>query len=74
MGMRKREKHFLENNPEYIVIYYALLKEARVWNGSGQYWLGKESEKRAKYLLEGDIKGYEKVPKSEKLFYKTKRF
>ena len=74
MGKRRREKHFLENNPEYIVIYYALLKEARVWNGSGQYWLGRESEKRAKYLLEGDIKGYEKVPKSEELFYKTKRF
>ena len=71
--MRKREKHFLEKNSKYIVIYYILLKEARVWNGSGQYWLGKESEKRAKYLLEGDVKSYEEYPKSEDLFYKTKR-
>ena len=54
--MRKTEKHFLEKNPKYIVIYYTLLKEARTWNSMGQYWLGKESEKRAKYLLEGDVK------------------
>ena len=71
--MRKTEKHFLENNPKYNVIYYTLLKEARTWNSMGQYWLGKESEKRAKYLLEGDVKSYEKYPKSEDLFYKTKR-
>ena len=69
----KREKHFLEKNPEYIIIYYTLLKEARVWNSIGQYWLGRTSEIRAKYLLEGNVDEYKKIPRSESLFRKTKK-
>ena len=54
MGYRKgnkQESHLLETQPEYNLIYQRLLKEARVWNNSGQYWLGAESIRKAKELL-----------------------
>ena len=71
---RKTEKHFLEKNPEYIVIYYRLLKEATIWNNMAQYWLGKETMNKANYLLEGNIEDYNKtILKSEDLLYKTKK-
>ena len=58
MGYRrgnKLEPHFLEIHSEYNLIYQQLLKEARFWNSSGQYWLALESTNKAKQLLNGDI-------------------
>ena len=46
----KRIPHLLETNSEYNQIYQRLLKEARFWNNSGQYWLGNEASKKAKHL------------------------
>ena len=68
------EEHFLSKNPEYNIIYHTLLKEARVWNSIGQYWLGKDCERRATALLNNNIEEYKIKGKSEELFYKTKRF
>ena len=63
------EKNLLEEQPEYNLIYQRLLKEARVWNNSGQYWLGAESMRKAKQLLNGDISECNVPNKSENLFY-----
>ena len=64
----KREKHFLELNDEYHLMYVRFLKESRVWNSMGQYWLGNESMKRAKYLLHGNIDEALKPIKSENYY------
>ena len=37
----KRELSFIELNPEYAIIYHQLRKEARIWNSTSQYWLGR---------------------------------
>ena len=37
------ENNFLNEHPEYHLLYYQLLKQATFWNNSGQYWLGKET-------------------------------
>ena len=58
---QKRETHFLEQNPHYNLKYNELMKEARIWNNSAQYWLGKEALRRAACLLNGDISGYERI-------------
>ena len=63
------KNNFLEENPEYHLKYYELLKEATIWNNSGQYWLGKEANRRASCLLQGDVLGYEKVIHSDVLHY-----
>ena len=64
-----QKNNFLEENPEYHLKYYELIKDARIWNNSGQYWLGKEATRRAKCLLQGDITGYDKVIHSHELHY-----
>ena len=60
---------FLIKNPEYHLKYIELLKEARVWNSTGQYWLGNESSRRAKCLEKGDVAGYLSFKHSDILFY-----
>ena len=67
---RKNEKHFLELNPEYHLKYYELIRDARIWNSIGQYWLGKECERRANCLLNGNIEGYKEVKHTEALYFK----
>ena len=66
--------HLFETNVYYFIQYNQLLRDMNVWNGSGQYWLGKECERRANCLLKNDIPGYEQVKHSDELFYKTKKF
>ena len=65
----KRKKSFLELNDQYHIMYYRLLKEAKIWNGHGQYWLSKETENRAKHLLNGNLTEALTPIKSEKLYY-----
>lgn len=65
----KTEPHFFELNPEYNLKYHALLKEARIWNSSGQYWLGKEADRRATCLVNGNIDDYKKQTHSHELCY-----
>ena len=66
---RKIEKSFLELNGEYLLIYMRLLKEVRVWESSGQYWLAKETNNRASALLNGNIEDGLKPIRSEKLYF-----
>jgi hypothetical protein len=71
---RRRNQHqsqntFLQDNPEYHIKYYELRKEARVWNNTGQYWLGQEANRRAASLLNGDVDGYNAVKHSHELCY-----
>ena len=72
--MRKRRENLLENNPEYNIEYNKLLKEARIWNNMGQYWLARKTEIKAEYIVKEEIEEYNKlIIKSEDLLYKTKR-
>ena len=66
---RKIEPHFLEKNSEYLRKYNELLKEIRIWNSCGQYWLSQEAERRAKCLLNGNIEDYQKQKHSHELAY-----
>ena len=66
---RKIEPHFLEKNSEYLRKYNELLKEIRIWNSCGQYWLSQEAERRAKCLLNGNIEDYQKHTHSHELAY-----
>ena len=65
----KREPTLIETEPEYAIIYHQLRKDARVWNSTGQYWLGKECDRRADALLRGDIDQYMIVKHSHELCY-----
>lgn len=65
----KSSPNFLELNPEYNLKYYELLREARIWNNSGQYWLAQEADRRSKCLLNGNIQDYEKQTHSHELAY-----
>ena len=65
----KRNPHLLETNSEYNQIYQRLLKEARIWNNSGQYWLGNEASKKASQLLNGNTEGCDVATKTEDFFY-----
>ena len=62
-------KNFLQENPEYNLLYHQLLKEARVWNSISQYWLANEATRRANCLLKGDIDGYKQVKHSNELYF-----
>ena len=68
---RKREQSFLELNNEYLLMYMGFLKEERVWESTGQYWLAKETSIRAKALLNGNVEEALKPIRSEKLFFHT---
>jgi hypothetical protein len=61
----KREKNFLELNDEYHLMYLQFLKDARVWNTMGQYWLGDENTRRAVALLNGNVDDALKPIRSE---------
>ena len=70
----KSEPSFLENNPEYYIQYYEFIKNECIWNNSGQYWLGQESQRRATAILNENIDEYKIQNHSEKLFFKTKKY
>jgi len=69
-----KEKHLMDLNVFYHLEYRRLVKDADFWNSSGQYWLGQESERRAKAILIENIDEYKIKNHSEKLFFKTKKF
>ena len=77
MGKRrsnyKRETHLFDTNKKCLHRYYELLKEARVWNNSGQYWLGTQCEILAGKLLRGEESAVTTIIKTEDHFYKTKK-
>ena len=66
---KNRKLNLLEEYPEYNLIYLNLLKEARIWNNSGQYWLANEASKKASQLLKGNTDGCDIATKTENFFY-----
>ena len=66
------ENNFLIKHPEYHLLYYQLIKEAKFWNNSGQYWLGKETYQRAQHLLNGEVEQSMKPIQSERLYYEKR--
>ena len=69
-----REKHYFFTNDECHHRYYELLKEAIIWNNTGQYWLARECELLANKLLKGDSNVVNVIVKTEGHFYKTKKY
>ena len=57
-----------------LVQYYDLQKQARVWNTQGQERLGREAERRAAMILDGNFSGCEVPIRTEEFFYKNRRF
>ena len=66
---RKVEKSFLELNEDYLLIYMRYLKDAKIWESMGQYWLAKETNNRELSILNGNIEDGLKPVRSEKLFF-----
>ena len=69
-----QRKSLIQTNTFYNIQYQRLIKEARIWNSSGQYWLGNEAERRAIALLNNNISEYKTIKHSNELFWKTKQF
>ena len=66
---REREPNFLEQNDEYHIMYYQLIKDSKFWSSNGQYWLAQETYKRALSILNGNIDECNKPVRTEKLYY-----
>jgi len=66
--------HIFLTRPDLHLRYHELLKESRIWNNSGQYWLGREAEILAEQLLKGNESDATKIVRTEQFFQKTRRF
>ena len=73
-GKNKRDIHLFETNVECHRRYYELLKEARIWNGQGQYWLANQCKILSDQLLQGDASVVTTIVKTDQHFVKTKKF
>ena len=69
----KKEKHLLEREPEYALIYDRLLKDEKYWRNNGQYFMARECQRRAYNLLNDNIKEYLDYRKTEDLYCPTKK-
>ena len=68
-----KQIHLFDVDSKYLHRYSELMKESRIWNNSGQYWLGKQCEILANKLLAGDTSAFTTIVKTEGHFYKTKK-
>ena len=77
MGPKKQsynqDPHYFETDTHCHHRYQELLKEARIWNNSGQSWLGREAEILAERLLKGDKSAATKIVKTEQHVRGTRR-
>jgi len=77
MGFKRQSHntgpHIFMTRPDLHLRYQELLKEARIWNNSGQYWLGKETELLAEQLLRADESAATKIVRTEQHIRKTRR-
>ena len=62
---------FLEQNPEYLIAYNDLRKQEKIWQDQSQYWLSRESGRRANALLRGDLAEYHAQKHSDVLYVKV---
>jgi len=64
----KKEPHYFTKEPKYLILYNELIKNESFWRNSGQYFMARECNRRAKCLLDGNKEGYQQVIHSEDLF------
>ena len=64
----------IDRDNSALIQYRDLLKEARVWNTQGQERLGREAERRASMILDGNFSGCEVPIRTEEFFYKNHKF
>jgi ribosome-binding protein aMBF1 (putative translation factor) len=67
------DPHVFLHNPNLHHRYNELLKEARMWNGMGQYELGTQSNILAQQILSGNTDAADIILKSETYFIQTKK-
>ena len=65
----KQEKHLFDYDVEAHHRYEELLKESRIWNNMGQYWLGKQCSLLADRLLQGDESAKSLIVKTENHYF-----
>ena len=65
--------HIFETDAHCHHRYQELLKESRIWNNSGQYWLGREAEILAEQLLKGDKSAATIIVRTEQHVRGTRR-
>jgi len=73
MGKFKHEDHYFNTDTHCHHRYIELLKEARIWNNAGQYWLGREAEILAEQLLNGNTSAATKIVRTEQHIRETRR-
>ena len=64
----------IDRDNSALMQYRDLLKEARVWNTQGQERLGREAERRAAMILDGNFSGCEVPIRTEEFFFKNRKF
>tara|TARA_Y100000817_G_C16858442_1_gene544922 strand:+ start:2522 stop:2773 length:252 start_codon:yes stop_codon:yes gene_type:complete len=74
---KKREapqkRHSMQDDSELALLYIELLKNEKYWRNSGQYYIARNYEMRAKSLLNGDIEGAKVPVKTEGFYCPTKK-
>jgi hypothetical protein len=78
MNTRRRKqnppkRHIMQDDFDLTLLYLDLLKSEKYWRNSGQYFIAKKYELRAKYLINGDIKSAKETVKTEGLYCPTKK-
>ena len=68
-----RKEHLFEKDVKYLILYNELLKTERHWRNSGQYFMARECERRAKCLLNENIEDCNKVTNTEHLYCPTRK-
>ena len=77
MNNRRRrpppKRHIMQDDYDLTLLYLDLLKREKYWRNSGQYYIARNYEMRAKSLLSGDIEGAKVPIKTEGLYCPTKK-
>ena len=73
MGKYKHEDHYFTTDTHCHHRYHELLKEARIWTNSGQYWLGREAEILAEQLLKENKSAASIIVRTEQHIRGTRR-
>ena len=78
MNHRRRKnnppkRHIIQDNIDLLILYLDLVKSEKYWRNSGQYFIAKNYELRAKCLLNGDIDSAKIPVKTEGLYCPTKK-
>ena len=77
MNKRRRrpppKRHIMQDDFDLTLLYLDLLKREKYWRNSGQYYIARNYEMRAKSLLIGNIEEAKVPVKTEGLYCPTKK-